>query len=83
MRAEVEMGWLRQAVGLATTCVPSMEMDCEHPIEMMQQVCAKVARLREWNDEQYQTIRGLQDDLRRLEGIITAARAALVTEVKP
>lgn len=39
-------------------------------------------RLTSRNDEQYQTIKGLQDDLRRLEGIITAARIALVPEVK-
>lgn len=31
---------LSEAVGLATTCAPSMEMDTNHPVEMMQQVCA-------------------------------------------
>jgi len=34
---------LRQAVGLATTLKPDMEIDVLHPLEMMQQVVAYVA----------------------------------------
>lgn len=35
-----KLGEMTQAVRLAATCVPSMAMDSEHPIEMMGQVCA-------------------------------------------
>jgi hypothetical protein len=44
LKAEVER--LRMAVGLATTAVPTMEMDPDHPIEMMQCVVTEVERLR-------------------------------------
>jgi len=45
--AEAEVERWRQAVGLATTAVPDMVMDADHPIEMMHRVVAEVARLRE------------------------------------
>ena len=44
-RAENER--LLQAVGLATTTVPDMQVDIEDPVGMMQRVVAEVERLRE------------------------------------
>ena len=44
-RMEAELSTLRQAVGLATTCVPTMLIEPDKPIEMMQQVCAAFKRL--------------------------------------
>jgi hypothetical protein len=44
LKDEVER--LQLAVGLATTAVPTMEMDSDHPVEMMQRVVAEVERLR-------------------------------------
>jgi len=41
---------LQMAVGLATTAVPTMEMDSDHPVEMMQSVVAEVERLRAERD---------------------------------
>lgn len=43
-RAENER--LLQAVGLATTAVPHMQVDIENPVGMMQRVVAEVERLR-------------------------------------
>lgn len=43
-RAEIER--LLQAVGLATTTVPDMQVDIEDPVGMMQRVVAEVERLR-------------------------------------
>lgn len=37
---------LREAIGLATTAVPNMEMDVHDPIGMMQRVVAEADRLR-------------------------------------
>ena len=44
LKAEVER--LLQAIGLATTVVPNMEIDVTDPIGMMQRVVAEVERLR-------------------------------------
>ena len=44
LRAETER--LLQAIGLATTAVPNMEIDVNDPIGMMQRVVAEVDRLR-------------------------------------
>lgn len=44
---EAENARLLQAIGLATTAVPSMVMRPNDPIGMMQEVCAENARLRE------------------------------------
>lgn len=41
--------WI-QAVGLASTCAGGMLIDVEHPIEMMQTVCAKFADLQQQLD---------------------------------
>jgi len=38
--AEAQLSELRQAVGLLTTLHPTMEMDCEHPLEMAQKIYA-------------------------------------------
>lgn len=38
---EADTSKLRQAIGLATTCAPKMEMDVTDPIGMMQTVCAE------------------------------------------
>lgn len=42
---------LREAVGLATTCAPQMEMDSTHPVKMMQEVCRVFAILTRERDE--------------------------------
>ena len=44
-RAEIER--LRMAVGLATTLAGDVVMDAEHPLEMMQEIVAKVTAARE------------------------------------
>lgn len=44
LKAEVER--LLQAIGLATTAVPNMEIDVTDPIGMMQRVVVEVDRLR-------------------------------------
>ena len=38
---------LREAIGLATTAVPTMEMDAADPVGMMQRVVAEIDTLRE------------------------------------
>jgi hypothetical protein len=58
---EKELSTLRQAVGLATTAVPTMEMDTEHPIEMMQQVVA-------WVEAQAKEIERLKEEYARVSG---------------
>ena len=40
---EHQLALAHQAIGLATTCVPSMVLDLDHPIEMMQRVCQHLA----------------------------------------
>ena len=55
-----QMGAMTQAVGLATTCVPSMEIDSGHPIEMMQQVCAEFENLKQQLTEAQTTIAELE-----------------------
>ena len=46
-RVHAELAAITEAVGLATTCVPSMEMDVSHPVEMMQQVCAAFTNIQQ------------------------------------
>jgi hypothetical protein len=58
---EKELSTLRQAVGLATTAVPTMEMDTEHPIEMMQQVVA-------WVEAQAKEIEKLKAEVASCDG---------------
>ncbi len=58
-----ELSAARQAIGLATTCVPDMEMDATHPIEMMQEVC--------------QTMDGVRADLATSEADYRAATVTL------
>jgi len=41
-----ELALWQQAVGLASTCVPTMEIDVTDPIGMMQKVCAELAALK-------------------------------------
>ena len=41
-----ELALWQQAVGLASTCVPTMEVDVTDPIGMMQKVCAELAALK-------------------------------------
>ena len=43
---EAEAVKLRQAIGLMTTALPSMEMDVNDPVSMARQVVAEVERLR-------------------------------------
>lgn len=43
---QAELTRLREAIGLATTIKDDMEMDSEHPIEMMQEVATYVATIR-------------------------------------
>ena len=52
---------MTQAVGLATTCVPSMEMDSCHPIEMMQQVCAALENLTQQLTASEQRVKELEE----------------------
>jgi len=78
LRSEVER--LRVAVGLATTAVPTMEMDPDHPVEMMQRVVAEVERLRAQNEECVEVSTQLHAIIERLEA--EKARAALAGEGK-
>lgn len=43
-QANEHLAEARQAIGLATTCIPSMVLDVEHPLEMMQRVCDHLAQ---------------------------------------
>ena len=43
---QAENARLREAIGLATTAAPTMEMDAADPVGMMQRVVAEVTRLR-------------------------------------
>ena len=43
---EAVLSAMTQAVGLATTCVPSMEINPDDPIGMMHRVCAEFDALR-------------------------------------
>ena len=86
-RMEAELSILRQAVGLATTYVPTMLIEPDKPIEMMQQVCAAFkwleARVRELTkpgDENcarvfgmtYSEVQSLKQERDRLRGLIGA-----------
>jgi hypothetical protein len=45
LRTQLEQA--QQAIGLATTAVPTMEMDTNDPVGMMQRVVAEVTALKE------------------------------------
>ena len=54
---------LREAIGLATTAVPTMEMDAADPVGMMQRVVAEVTRLRAQADALADALEGLVEEV--------------------
>lgn len=58
--AHTELSELRQAVGLASTIVPDMEIDVRDPVGMMQRVVAEVERLKKGLETERQTVERLK-----------------------
>ena len=62
-RLQEELSIMTQAVGLATTAVPDMEIDVTDPIGMMHKVVAEVARLREENAKLVKELAAIREDI--------------------
>ena len=92
-REVIDQGWnypegkakidrLREAIGLATTAVPTMEMDVDDPIGMMHRVVNEIQRLREGLGRSEADRKNLNEESKHCESECATLRSRLDAAVE-